>query len=629
MPPLGIGLADRLAVLRNASRRSRLSALTEALRLCGPHEADAIARALLSESLPRDGATDALALAALRWERLKDPTRRLWLSAAGDSVSAMVDKLSKASSAEQRLAAAELVCHLPSATGVARLPLLLIDSDEKVALAAERGVRAAVDAATRDPSLMPVLDASLAEAAGTYPEHRCRAVLEAMLPLLDSPPPRVAQWLSDQSQPGILALRSVIRSDRSEGARVRALRLLSTPTLAPAAAARLGKRASVREHRAAFEHAHLLTREARRAECARVRPDRDALPAPREIAEMPERARCGFVRLVCATGMDARQKAAMLSFSLVDPSPLVRAVAARELSRESPRGADEARAYASLLADLAFSREEGAARIAASALLHDRRLRRAAPPETRDAMTRSRHDSVRTAREIHERHEDPWRNPAAARIALDLHRDAFLRELRRRIDRGDAPSRVAALRVGKRLSLVRELELEILAAAGDADARVAATAAAALAEVRSATAVRALERLASHRDERVRANAVEAIGEQRPLHPLVEVKLRAMSPRERANAARAALVASPAHAGATETLAEMLAGSDGRLRASGLWAVERTRAVSLAPQVARVVREARDEPTLRRAKAAARMLLAVMQPTPGSNAPKVAGENGR
>ena len=270
MPPLGIGLADRLAVLRNASRRSRLAALTEALRLCGPQEADPIARALLSENMPRDRATDALALAALRWERLKEPTRRLWLAAAGESVSSLVDKLSKASSAEQRLAAAELVCHLPSATGVARLPALLLDSDAKVSEAAERGVRVAVEAAARDRSLLPVLDATLAEAAGNYPEHRCRAVLEAMLPLLDSPPPRIAQWLDDQSQPGILALRAVIRSDREEGARVRAVRLLSIPTLAPAAAARLSKRAGVREHRAAFEQAHLTARPSVR--WRRVRP---------------------------------------------------------------------------------------------------------------------------------------------------------------------------------------------------------------------------------------------------------------------------------------------------------------------------------------------------------------------
>lgn len=617
MPPLGIGLADRLSVLRNASRRSRLAALTEALRLCGPSEADAIARALLADPLPRDRALDALALAALRWPRLKDQTRSLWLAAAGDSVSALVDKLSRSASVEQRLAAAELVCHMPSATGIARLPLLLADKDEGVARSAEEAIRLAVDAASRDPSLLPVLDATLAEAATSYPEHRRRGVLEAMLPLLEAPPARLAQWLGDQTQPAILALRSVIRSDRSDGARVRALRVLSIPTLAPAAAARLSKRASVREHRVAFDHAHLLARESRRAEFARVRPERDALPTSREVAEMPEQARAGFVRMVCASGLDASKKSSLLAGTLVDPSPTVRAVAARELARTAPSDAEGAREAASLLADFAFSRDEAPSRIAVSALLNDRRLRRATPPETRAAMTRSRHECVRTAREILDRHEDPWTNPAAARVAMDLHRDAFVRELRRRVAKGDAPARVAALRIGKRLALARELELEVMAAATDIDPRVAATAAAALAEVRSASAVQALERLAEHRDERVRANAIEAIGEQRPLHPLVEVKLRAMFPRERANAARAALVAQPGHALAADALGAMLADADGRQRVSGLWAIERSRAVVMAPQIARVVREARDEHTLRRAKAAARMLLAVMQPSPG------------
>jgi hypothetical protein len=54
--------------------------------------------------------------------------------------------------------------------------------------------------------------------------------------------------------------------------------------------------------------------------------------------------------------------------------------------------------------------------------------------------------------------------------------------------------------------------------------------------------------------------------------------------------------------------------AEDRSRQSGLWAIERSRAVALAPAVAKVVREASDEHTLRRAKAAARMLLAVMQP---------------
>src|SRR5690606_38442890 len=153
----------------------------------------------------------------------------------------------------------------------------------------------------------------------------------------------------------------------------------------------------------------------------------------------------------------------------------------------------------------------------------------------------------------------------------------------------------------------------------DRDTRVAATAAAALADVGGPSAAQALERLVEHADDRVRANAIEALGEQRPLHPLIEVKLRAISWRERANAARSALLASPTHGKAAETVEAMLHGEEGARR-SALWAVERARAVALAPSVAKVVREARDEHTLRRAKAAARMLLAVMRPIDESDA---------
>lgn len=618
MPTRGIGLADRLSVLRKASRRSRLAALVEALRVCGPQEADAITRALLGEVRAGDRATDALAVAALRWERLKEPTRAMWLAAAGDRLSAMVDNLSRSTSGEQRLAAAELVAHMPSATGVARLPGLLLDDDAEVSAAAEAAVAKALRAAADNDALRAVLDATLADAASGYPDHRRRGVLEAIVPMLDGPSPRLREWLQDTGQPALLALRAVVRGDRSDGSRARALRLLAIPTLAPAAAARLSRRAGPREHQRAFEWAHLLAREARGDEYARVRiePTADALPSAKELGAMPEHARAGFARMVARAGVPTARRAALLTRTLGDASDLVRVVAARELTRERVRDADDAIETAGVLADLCFV-GGAAARVAAGALLHDRRLRRATTSDTRSAMARHPQEAVRAAREIAERHEDPWTNPAAARVAMEATRGPFVRELVRRIARGEPAARVAAMRIARRLSLAREAELEILTAAADRDTRVAATAAAALADIGGSSASQALERLVEHADERVRANAIEALGEQRPLHPLIEVKLAALSARERANAARSALLARPAHGRAAEALDAMLAG-DNVARRSGLWAIERARAVALAPAVAKVVREARDEHTLRRAKAAARMLLAVMQPAGGA-----------
>jgi hypothetical protein len=600
-----------------------LAALIEALRVCGPAEADAITRALLSEVRAADRAIDALAVAALRWERLKEPTRAMWLTAAGDRLSVMVDNLARSASAEQRLAAAELVAHMPSATGVARLPGLLADAEGQVSEAAEAALRRALAASRTDGALCSVLDAVLAEAATTYPDHRRRGVLEAIVPMLDGPSPRLREWLSDSSQPALLALRAVVRGDRDEGARARAIRLLAIPTLAPAAAARLSKRAGPREHQRAFECAHLLARESRGEEYQRVRiePAPDALPSAKELAAMPERARAGFARMVARSSMGGGRKAALLSPVLSDTSDMVRMIAVRELTRGRVRDADDAIATAGLLSDLCFVGGAGPASSAATALLNDRRLRRATSAETRAAMTRSANPRVRVAREIAERHEDPWSNPAAARIAVDSARGQFVRELIRRIARGDVEAKVDALRIAKRLSLVREAELEIFAAAADRDARVAATAAAVLADLEGNSASQALERLVEHSDGRVRANAIESLGDRSPLHPLIEVKLGAGSARERANAARSALLASPGHGKAAETIEAMLAGDAGAQQ-SGLWAVERSRAIALAPSVARMVRETKDEHTLRRAKAAARMLLAVMRPRDESAASK-------
>ncbi len=623
MPTRGIALADRLSVLRKAKRRSRLAALIEALRVCGPAEADAITRALLGEVRSGDRAIDALAVAALRWERLKEPTRAMWLTAAGDRLSVMVDNLAKSDSAEQRLAAAELVAHMPSATGVARLPGLLADDEGAVSQAAESALRRALTASRSDPAMLAVLDAALAEAATNYPEHRRRGVLEAIVPMLDGASPRLREWLNDSSQPALLALRAVVRGDREEGSRARAIRLLAIPTLAPAAAARLSKRAGPREHQRAFESAHLLVRESRGEEYKRVRiePTPDALPNAKELAAMPERSRAGYMRMVARSVMPANRRIALLAPALTDPSDLVRMIAVREMTRERAREAADAIATAGLLSDLCFVGGTAQASSAATALLNDRGLRRATSAETREAMRRSANARVRVPREIADRHEDPWSNPAAARIAVDTARGQFVRELIRRIAKGEVESKVAALRIAKRLSLVREAELEILAAAADRDPRVAATAATALADIEGNSAAQALERLGEHSDGRVRANAIEALGDRAPSHPLIEVKLGAGSARERANAARSALLASPGHGKAAETVEAMLAGESGAQR-SGLWAIERSRAIALAPSVARMVRETKDEHTLRRAKAAARMLLAVMRPMAESDAAK-------
>src|SRR5690606_27132146 len=55
------------------------------------------------------------------------------------------------------------------------------------------------------------IDSLLAAAARSFPTHRERAVLEAVLARLDTPSGPLRAWLREPDQPAVLALRAALR----------------------------------------------------------------------------------------------------------------------------------------------------------------------------------------------------------------------------------------------------------------------------------------------------------------------------------------------------------------------------------------------------------------------------------
>lgn len=458
------------------------------------------------------------------------------------------------------------------------------------------------------------LEAHLARSATDFVNHRARGVIWCAVMVLE--PATVAaggplaQWLLDKEQPSLPALRGVIRWSAKPLARLRAWEWLRLDHLATAAADRLTRAQSPREHELVLERAHLVLHPRRAARLRQIggkTPGGAALaasvrggvlPPPEMVEHLQLAARRNLPRLAHALHLGGEATRAALEPLLVDPEPLARHAAARQLG---PRG----------LGDYLFDADRRVARSAALSLsavgVPDvRRKARAGlgdPVRLFARLAASPHESLRAIAE-QEMQRAAWDDPASvpgrieARRRLHADRAGFLKDLHQRWADGTvARPRLVMLirRLGLQAQFAGELEaviregLEQLAAESPAHeldpvARAVATAIAAVGEGGASSAELLID--AAHRGAgRVRANAVEAIGRlarQRSGAPdaamLLEFKEDAHH-RVRASVLRAFLTGAatgPAHASALEGLAGMLHDERPAHRTAGVWLADRT-----------------------------------------------------
>lgn len=461
------------------------------------------------------------------------------------------------------------------------------------------------------------LEAQIARAVAAFPEHRARGVIWCALMLLDPPVAArsgpLSAWLHDKDQPGLPALRGVLRWSAKPLARLRAWEWLHLDHLATAAADRLTRAQDLREHELILTRAH-LARHPRRA--ARLRaiggkaPGGAALaasvrggvlPGPGSIEQLSAEARLGIPRLAAALHLGSEGARAALEPLLVDPEPVIRLATVRTLG---PRG----------LSDYVFDAD---ARIACSAALSlsavgipdVRRKARAGldePARVFARLTHSPHEPLRliAAQEVE---RAAWDDPASmpgrieARRLLHADRAGFLRTLRERWTSEPGP-RAGLVMLIRRLGLQGEFRepletmireglarLESEARTGDQDplAREVATAVAAVGEAARPEAP-VLTDAARRGTGRVRANAVEALGRlarlaappgtPAPLESVLEFK-QDEHHRVRASVLRAILngeQVGPARASALDGLAVMLHDERPAHRTAGIWLADRT-----------------------------------------------------
>jgi len=528
-----------------------------------------------------------------RWAELTPQQRRRALAGSRPrAVEALASLAGRGEDRFARIAAARFARMTPLPEAIRTAGTLLEDADDAVAAAAQETLDLLADhAEALRGRQQEALGETLVRAAEQG--HRpAMATLERLGPFWS---PRVRTWLEAPEEASAMRLRSSIRSASDARSLRRAVAWLGVPAAAPGARAALRESDRPAKLARALEASHLLLRRERvETLCA----DPNAASAPLRIgvgSDSPTSVRLGRLRWVRlldpkATGTSARD-------ALTDPDPRVRFAAAQRLidAMDKPSCAEA-------LLDFAFDPDERVARSAALALIE------AEPPRLRrrlDSLARSPHGSCR--RLIRAEPQRQWERMLELRRWLDASPDMALAELRGRIREGAAADRASAILLARRLGALASVETDLLEAARDEDARVAATAVLALGRLWTAPARVMVAAAMAHEDRRVRANALEAIARRDPAAAAISGAVASDDARVRANAIRAAMGDHRDDAG-VDHLEAMLRDDRPEHRRSALWVARRGMVRAVAASVERLAAREPDPVVRREAEACAQAL---------------------
>lgn len=652
-----------LAILRTLPPEARLEAVAQTIAVASDTERDHLAVELIelvsSLQRPASSPDDRLLRGVVFWAKSRPENgaelakaallhlARVWTCLSADARATAllvgrgfwrdaVESASRHPSPRARESAASLVADLADPSLGDVLAHLVTDPLESVSNAAQASlVLLARRAVEQSPSrgIGPLGDV-VAELLRTYDRHRKRGVLLAAAWLLDplavsdaAPSKALRDWLADPDDPAHLAFRSLIRRAPEGFLLNRAWGWLAVPAVARPSLERV---AAVKpdDLPQLLERSHLAARPQRASLLRSLRPRRRSSgnePAaesliPPDPTRLSPNARRGVPRLLVALNLADALRDGALSPLLADPEPSVRHAASRVVS-------------GGVLLDFAFDADETVARHAVLRLVGERDAAAASLPN----LARSPHASIRRLASEELEDTDPWRpgsarSRLAARRLLASDRAGFLRRLRERIAAGAAAERTSTIMLARALGLASAVELELLATLREIDrtpddealVHPAATAVAALGGVSTDSARAAVLACLGHPHDRVRANAVEAVGRLFPPGtPAVADQLRELKNdphhRVRANTLRLLLAAeSPEDRG--HVLAEMLGDERPMHRVAGLWLLERELAApvdapaarrwsALAARVAEIARTDPDPAAMARAVGLSRRLV--------------------
>ncbi|MEM1329288.1 MAG: HEAT repeat domain-containing protein [Planctomycetota bacterium] len=553
----------------------RVIALSEALRVCSPEEAERFGlmltelasmsvpgstplvgrltrlwRRLAGAGSPVEVRRAALTEIARRWTRLPSQVREVALAAGRDRWGGAIEPVAVDPDPNARAGLLTLV----RACGDRSLAWVVVGLlDDEIPEVAERAEKAllglARDAAgtkARDHDL----ETALTDAARRFEAHRRRGAILAGLALLDVDPgaEKLRSMLTGPEGAAAKAARGVLRHAPGATTRRLAWKLLTEPSWQAAAVDRLSRAERGGEHEAVLELTHLGLHPARRealrtvaSKAAQHRPATSVtLPDPLRLHELPITSRRQLPRLIGLSRAPLQSARPVTEELLADDDAL---------TRLSTLGVVRDRD----LPDFTFDEDAAVAR---SAALRWSGVTDRSGPKTREGdaarsrlygiLRRSPHESVRTLAHQETERRNPLlgSGPAGRVAALAKLRDdraAFLSEVRTALVSAASDERERVARLAGAIGVAHAVERELLILLQGDDARAAATAASALATVSGARVSERLEGVLDHEDQRVRANAVESLGTRGSVpDSIAELKLDGHH-RVRANAIQASL----------------------------------------------------------------------------------------
>lgn len=448
----------------------------------------------------------------------------------------------------------------------------------------------------------------------TFGHHQQREVVLGAFLLADSPESPGAMalglpaLLEEEGHPVQAGMRAVLRRTHAPFMRSRAWRWMKCEALASAAVDRVGRGHGALEHELVLSAGYLVLHPTRKAGLRGLKvgskatptgpiPEQGgALPSSTELDSLSQASRRWVGEVADAMQVDRSVRSVLRASMLSDRAAWVRHAYAR--SGDAVEQADFV-----FDADPRVARTACLGRSAAGARTWSRWPMRSSDVERArlaGRLSRSAHAAVRAIARQDAGRLSPWlvdqpESRLAAREWLAADRAGFLGALRERMNGTSVKERVDAIRLARLLRVTLGVEPELLELAAGSEARVAATAVAALGDAGSAGARAGIDRSLRADDDRVRANAVEAgvrcVPRGAQSGALLDVRLYGVMielkgdwhHRVRANALRgliehtgvdrAGVLMDPA---GVDGLREMLEDDRSMHRLAGLWLAERT-----------------------------------------------------
>jgi hypothetical protein len=419
------------------------------------------------------------------------------------------------------------------------------------------------------------------------------------------------------------------------------LRVLAIEDLRATAARAIGQARDLRFLLALLDEVWLLADPAIRRSCRWIRTLRCLDEFHAELRQIPRAQVVSLVRLIGASGLHPREKVERLqavatpeassgrqrslSHDEEEHEPVLLA-AALELIRLTHASATETltawaqrfRGSVGRLAAREVRRREGSDRnlapgrevappgrpagAAGTAASENRAATREQAAST-DPASPSPRDAGLSFEDVWAQFDDMFAGDAATSLVQTVSKaEDWVGLLRQRMTSSQPLHRIRALRLTRALNLERALAAEVYHCTHDADPITRSLAIALLAVLPGATARRRLREALQDPDERVQANAIEALEtlELTQEAPAIQTKLRSRNSRVRANSVKALLKLELREA--ADALLEMLEDEASAHRLSALWVVERMRLLAVAQRVEELAQADPDSRVRRRAQ---------------------------